>query len=92
MLTLKNRFSGANFEYDSKAGCTANGEFRCEDDKIVNISINGQITKEETSYNFWANCDAQGNVNISGVPAAVIADVAENVATIIEEVNEIINS
>ena len=92
MLTLKNRFSGANFEYDSKAGCIANGEFRCEDDKIVNISINGQITKEETSYNFWANCDAQGNVNISGVPAAVIADVAENVATIIEEVNEIINS
>ena len=53
------------------------------------ININGQITKDETVYNFWANRDAAGNVNVSGVPASLIAEVAEDVAEIIAEVEAI---
>ncbi len=87
MITVKNSFSGANFDYSSQSGCTASGEYRCENDKVVNISINGRLAKDEVEYNFWANCDAAGNVNISGVPAVVIADVAAEVAAIISEVN-----
>ena len=87
MITTKNNFSGANFDYTNEAGnCTASGEYRKENDVIVNININGQFVKDENTYNFWANRDAAGNVNISGVPASVIADVAAEVAEIISEI------
>ena len=51
------------------------------------MDINGQLTQDKTSYGFWANCDAAGNVNISGVPAVAIAAVAAEVSTIISEIN-----
>lgn len=90
MLTLKNRFSGANYEYSNEGVCTANGEFRCENDKIVNISITGQLVKDEATLTFWANRDASGNVNISGVPASAIAEVATEVAAIVDAVEKIV--
>ena len=86
MITTTNTFSGANFNYTSENNCTANGEYRIENGKIVLINITGQIVKDDVTYNFWANCDMNGNVNISGVPAAIIADVAAEVAEIISEV------
>lgn len=88
MITKKNVFSGANFDYaNEKNTCTATGEYRYEGEKLSSVNINGQYTKEEVAHNFWANCDASGNVNISGVPANVIAEVAAEVATIISEIN-----
>lgn len=87
MITKKNLFSGATFDYaNDKQTCTANGEFRYEGDNLSSVNINGQYTKDDTPYNFWANCDAAGNMNISGVPATVIAEVAAEVATIIAEI------
>ena len=87
MITKKNEFSGASFDYANKKNtCTANGEYRYEGGKLSSVNINGQFTKEEVAHNFWANCDAAGNVNISGVPASVIAEVAAEVATIISEI------
>ena len=89
MITTKNTFSGAGFDYTSENNCAANGEYRVENGVLINININGQITKDETVYNFWANRDAAGNVNVSGVPASLIAEVAEDVAEIIAEVEAI---
>ena len=88
MITKKNVFSGASFDYENaKKTCTASGEYRHENDKLSSVNINGQLTHDKASYGFWANCDASGNVNISGVPAIVIAEVATEVATIISEIN-----
>lgn len=88
MITKKNVFSGASFDYENaKKTCTASGEYRHENGKLSRVDINGQLTQDKTSYGFWANCDAAGNVNISGVPANVIAEVAAEVATIISEIN-----
>lgn len=86
MITKKNQFSGASFDYTNENNCVASGEFRYEGDKLVSVNINGQITKEETTRSFWANMDSAGNVNISGVPADMIADVAVCVADIITEI------
>lgn len=88
MITKKNVFSGASFDYENaKKTCTASGEYRHEDGKLSSVNINGQLTQDKTSYGFWASCDAAGNVNISGVPAVAIAAVAAEVATIISEIN-----
>ena len=88
MITKKNQFSGASFDYaNGKDTCTATGEYRYEGEKLSSVNINGQYIKDGASHNFWANCDAAGNVNISGVPATVIAEVATEVATIISEIN-----
>lgn len=88
MITKKNQFSGASFDYaNGKDTCTATGEYRYEGEKLSSVNINGQYIKDGASHNFWANCDAAGNVNISGVPATVIAEVAAEVATIISEIN-----
>ena len=86
MIITKNQFNGANFDYTSENNCTASGELRREDDKLVNVNINGKFVKDEVEYNFWANLDPSGNVNISGVPASVLADVAAEVAEIISEI------
>lgn len=87
MITVKNSFSGANFDYtSSENSCTASGEYRYENDQLVSININGSITKDDVAYNFWANRDAAGNVNISGVPVVVLAEVASEVAETISEI------
>lgn len=86
MITTKNVFSGANFDYASENNCIASGEYRHEDGKLISVSINGQLTKNETAYPFWANLDASGNINISGVPAAVLSDVEAEVAEIVSEI------
>ena len=86
MITTKNHFNGANFDYASENNCTATGEFRYENDKLVNVNINGKYVKDENEYNFWANLEASGNVNISGVPASILSDVAGEVAEIISEI------
>lgn len=85
MIKINNTFSGASFAYTGEI-CTANGEYRIENGKLVSVNVNGQYTKNDSTYNFWANRDAAGNVNVSGVPAGVIADVAAEVAEIISEV------
>lgn len=87
MITTKNNFSGADFDYRNNAEtCFSTGEFRYDGEKLSSVNINGQLTKDEVTYNFWANMDSVGNVNISGVPAIVIADVAAEVAEIISEI------
>ena len=91
MINLRNTFSGANFDHTGE-NCTASGEYRVENGNIQNVNVNGQYTKEDRTYNFWANRDSDGNVNVSGVPASVISDVAEEVATIMSEVGGIINN
>ena len=90
MITKNNTFTGANFQYTNESNCTATGEYRTENDKLVSININGQYVDGDATYNFWANQDNTGNVNISGVPASVISDVADEVALIIADVNDIV--
>lgn len=92
MITINNNFSGANFSHSNEKNCTATGEYRRENEKLVSVNISGQITEDEVAYNFWANRDNSGNVNISGVPASIIASVAEEVAAIISEVEDVINT
>lgn len=92
MITKNNTFSGASYSYENESKtCTASGEYRTENGTLSNININGQLAKDGATYNFWAVRDAQGNVNISGVPATVIADVAAEVAEIVAEVEAEIN-
>ena len=87
MITKNNEFTGVSYAYENKAKtCTANGEYRIENGSLVNINVNGQYIKYEASHNFWANRDAAGNVNVSGVPASLIAPVATEVAAIVSEV------
>lgn len=85
MVTINNTYSGKSFSYSAE-NCTATGESRVENEKIVSININGQYTKDGTAHNFWASRDNQGNVNVSGVPASVIGEVAAEVAAIFSEV------
>ena len=90
MITINNNFSGASYSYTNENGnCTASGEYRKENDVMVNISINGQIVKDEKTYNFWANRDAAGNINVSGVPSGVLPDVANEVAAIVDEISNV---
>ncbi len=92
MVTIKNTFSGATFDYANEGVCTASGEYRVEDGHIVNISITGSLVDEDPALQFWANRDAQGIVNISGVPATAIAEAAAEVAAIITAVEDIVVS
>jgi len=91
MIIKNNTFAGANFQYTNELNCTATGEYRIENDKLISININGQYVDGDATYNFWANRDNSGNVNISGVPASVLAGVAEEVAEIVSEVEALIN-
>ena len=87
MITINNTFSGASFSYENEARtCTANGEYRSENGNLVSVNINGQYTESDVTYNFWAGRGPDGNVNISGVPASIIASVATEVASIISEI------
>ena len=86
MITINNTFSGAGYTYTNENNCIASGEYKRENEILATVSINGQYTKEDKTYNFWANRDQTGNVNVSGVPYDVLPDVASEVATIISEI------
>lgn len=87
MITVRNNFAGANFKYTGQEGFTANGEYRCENNELVSVNVNGSLDGK----NFWANRDAAGNVNISGVPVSIIAKVATEVENIMAEIEEIVH-
>lgn len=53
-------------------------------------NICGDYTKGDNTYTFGATMDAEGMLNIAGVPASVLAEVADEVATIIGELKSMI--
>lgn len=81
----KNNFSGASFDYENGA-CKANGEYRFADANLNSVNINGTYVKEGVTYTFWANRDANGYINASGVPFEVIVEVATEIKAIIAEI------
>ena len=85
MIEIINPYSGANFTHSGK-NCDATGDFRVENGAIKHICIAGHYTKGQDVYAFTADRDDQGNVNIAGVPAGVLKDVAESVAGIVADV------
>lgn len=85
MIEIINPYSGANFTHSEK-NCDATGDFRVENGAIKHIGIAGHYTKGQDVYGFTADRDDQGNVNIAGVPAGVLKDVAEAVAGIVADV------
>ena len=85
MITTNNTFSGATYTHSGE-NCTATGEWRRENNVITSISISGTYNGEGRTVPFYASRDANGSVNISGVPAAFIVSVATEVATIISEI------
>lgn len=90
MITTQNPYSGASFTFENGlTTCSATGEFRCENNAIVAVTFNGTFRKNETVYGFWGQRDAGGNVQVNGVPAAVLTEVAAEVTQIIEEVEAI---
>lgn len=87
MITKKNSTLEVNFDYGNSAGtCAATGNYKVQNDQLKTIGINGQYTKDEKTYTFTADRDDQGKVNIAGVPPAILADVATEVAALVEEV------
>lgn len=86
MITKKRSALVVNFDYANNAEtCAATGDYRVENNVLQDVSINGQYTKDEKTYNFSASRSADGNVNIAGVPPTVLADVAEAVAELVTE-------
>lgn len=87
MITKKNSTLEVNFDYGNGAGtCSATGNYKVQNDQLKTIGVNGQYTKDEKTYTFTADRDDQGKVNISGVPPTILADVATEVAALVEEV------
>jgi hypothetical protein len=89
-FSTRNNFNGASFDYENGA-CKASGEFRYVESNLNSVNINGNYTKSGSQYNFWASRDMNGNLNLNGVPAAVIVDVATEVAAIVAKI-EALNS
>ena len=89
-FSTRNNFNGASFDYENGA-CKASGEFRYVESNLNSVNINGNYTKSGSQYNFWAIRDMNGNLNLNGVPAAVIVDVATEVAAIVAKI-EALNS
>ena len=87
-FSTRNNFNGASFDYEN-GGCRANGEFRFAESVLQSVNINGNYEKSGKSYNFWASRDASGNLNLNGVPAAVIVEVAAEVAAIVAKIEEL---
>lgn len=85
MIEIINPYSGANFTHSGK-NCDATGDFRVENGAIKHIGIACHFTKGQDVYGFTADRDDQGNVNIAGVPAGILKDVAEAVAGIVADV------
>lgn len=84
-FATRNNFNGASFDYENGA-CRASGEFRFVESALNSVQINGNYTKSGTQYNFFASRDASGNLNLNGVPAAVIVEVATEVAAIVAKI------
>ena len=85
MIEITNKTLGVNFSYTGE-NCDATGDFRVENGAIKHIGIAGHYTKGQDVYGFTADRDDQGNVNIAGVPAGILKDVAEAVAGIVADV------
>lgn len=90
MITKISTFSGADFRYTNESNCTATGEYRVENGKLVSVNANGQYDEDGRSYSFWAKLDASGNINVSGVPASVLTPVAEQVEELVAEIEALI--
>lgn len=88
MITTKNNYSGAAFDYSNEGKCSAYGDYRCAEDKFKYITIEGRYTDGGNTYPFSANRDEYGNVAISGVPFDILPEVATEVKTIISEIEE----
>ena len=87
MIEKKNIVVEVAFDYANGAGsCSATGNYTVVNGEVKTVGINGHYTKGGETYNFTANRDDQGNVNISGVAPAVLPDVAAEVAEIVAEV------
>lgn len=92
MIETNNNYTGANFSYNNeKDACIANGDFRTQNGKLSVVNVNGQYKKGDGIFNFNATRDAEGNINITGVPTSVLAQVATEVAKIMTEVENIVN-
>lgn len=85
MFEVNNEYQGASFNYENDA-CNANGDFRRMESVLSSVNINGTYVKDGTTYSFWASRDANGNINISGVPSSVIIAITTEVVAIIEEI------
>ncbi len=85
MIEIVNPYSGANFTHSAE-NCTATGNYLVENGVLTKVGISGHYTKNGQTYGFNADRDNQGNVNVAGVPADVLPDVAVAVAGIISEV------
>lgn len=88
MLTTKNNYTGAQFDYENE-GCRASGDFRFNDGDLKAVNITGTITKDNVSYTFSAVRDEFGNVNIYGASSIIIKEAAIEVAAIIDEIGEL---
>lgn len=84
-FATRNNFNGASFDYENGA-CRASGEFRYVESNLNSVNINGNYTKSGSQYNFWAGRDMNGNLNLNGVPAAVIVEVATEVVAIVAKI------
>lgn len=87
-FTKRNNFNGASFDYESGA-CKASGEFRFAESNLNSVSINGNYEKDGKKNDFWASRDTNGNINLSGVPAEIIIEVATEVAAIIAKIEDL---
>lgn len=89
MLTTKNTYSGAGFDY-SNTGFVVNGDWKVEDGMLVSVNFNGIYTdKKKEEHYFYGSRDVNGSVNISGVQTALLATIAKEVSSILEEVEAI---
>lgn len=89
MLTTKNTYSGAGFDY-SNTGFVVNGDWKVEDGVLVSVNFNGIYTdKKKEEHYFYGSRDVNGSVNISGVQTALLATIAKEVSSILEEVEAI---
>ena len=89
MLTTKNTYSGAGFDY-SNTGFVVNGDWKVEDGVLVSVNFNGIYTdKKKEEHYFYGSRDVNGSVNISGVQTALLATIAKEVSSILEDVEAI---
>ena len=88
MFTKRNNFNGASFDYENGA-CKASGEFRFAESNLNSVNINGNYEKDGKENAFWASRDMNGNINLNGVPAEIIIEVATEVAAIIAKIEDL---
>lgn len=92
MIETSNNYAGANFSYDNeKDTCLATGDYKTMNGQLTVVNVNGQYKKGDGIYNFNATRDAEGNINITGVPASVLSPVASEVTKIMAAVEDLVN-